>query len=272
MRRTWLTGLALMGVLLIWGTGILESAMAGFTPTPTPTETPTPSPTASPTATATPVPEVPPPPPPPPPPPTETPPPSPTATRWPTPTRGPSPTPWCFTATPEVPGVVVVKEVTPPTVSPGQDVRITIRVRNTGTAPVSHLVVEDTLPAFLQILAVRSTWGIPALSGQTVRVSVGTLEPGGEVTITVQARARPDAPTGSAIENIAVASYDGGRSIGRFPLPTPERPLCPLIPEAGRPSSTPTGAGMACGLILLTLAALALGAAAQERRLSKRGE
>ncbi|MGB9872791.1 MAG: hypothetical protein ACPLYD_14195, partial [Anaerolineae bacterium] len=181
-----------------------------------------------------------------------------------TPTRGPSPTPWCFTATPEVPGVVVVKEVSPPIISPGQDVRITIRVRNTGTQPVSHLVVEDTLPPYLQILAVRSTRGIPAISGQTVRVSVGTLEPGGEVAITIEARARADVPAGTAVENVAVASYDGGRSIGPFPQPTPERPICPLVPEAGHASST-LGGWVAPLLILIALVSLALGMAARRR-------
>lgn len=249
MRKVWLVGLVLMGGLLLWGMGVRDSAIAGFTPTftpteETPTETPTPTATATftPTPTETPVP--PPPPPPPPPPSTETPTASPTATLRPTrtPTRGPSPTPWCVTATPEVPGVVVEKEVNPPTVSPGQDVRITIRVRNTGAQPASRLVVEDTLPAFLQILAVRSTRGIPAISGQTVRVSVGTLEPGGEVTVTIEARARADVPAGTAVENVAVVSYDGGQSTAPFPRPTPDRPICPLVPEAGGTTHSPTWA------------------------------
>ncbi len=268
MRKGWLVGLVLIGGLLLWGAGVRDSAVAGFTPTFTPTETPTTTPTATstPTPTATSVPP-PPPPPPPSPPPTETPTASPTATLRPTrtPTRGPSPTPWCFTATPEVPGIVVEKEVNPSTVSPGQNVRITIRVRNTSTQPVSGLMVEDTLPAFLQILAARSTRGIPAISGQTVRVSVGTLEPGGEVTITIEARARADVPAGTGVENIAVASYDGGRSTGPFPLPTLDRPICPLIPEAGEISHRLSCGGPAGPLLLLGLALLVLGLAIRRR-------
>ncbi|MGQ9468163.1 MAG: hypothetical protein ACUVSG_11090, partial [Anaerolineae bacterium] len=204
-----------------------------------------------------------PPPPPPPPPPTETPTAPPTATLRPTrtPTRGPSPTPWCFTATPETPGIVVEKGVNPPIISPGQDVQIAIRVRNTGTQPASHLIVEDTLPDFLQILAVHSTRGIPAISGQTVRVSVGTLEPGGQVTITIEARARADVPAGTAVANVAVASYDGGRSTGQFPQPTPERPICPLVPETGQTSPI----WVAALLILMALVSLATGIAARRR-------
>lgn len=256
MRTKWLVALVLIGGLLLWGAGVRDSAIAGFTPTFTPTETSTATPTATPTETP-----VPPPPPPPPPPPTETPTAPPTATPRPTrtPTRGPSPTPWCFTATPEIPGIVVEKWVSSPTVSPGQDVRITIQVRNTGTQPASHLVVEDTLPDFLQILAVRPTRGIPAISGQTVRVSVGTLEPGSQVTITIEARARADVPAGTAVENIAAASYDGGRSTGPFPQPTSERPICPLAPEAGRTSSIWTAAL----LILMALVSMAVGIAAR---------
>ena len=273
MRKWWLAGLVLIGGLLLWGAGVLESAMAGFTPTPTPTETSTATPTTTPTATSTATPTttptetpVTPPPPPPPPPAPETPTASPTATLRPTrtPTRGPSPTPWCFTATPEAPGIVVEKWVSPPIISPGQDVRITIRVRNPGTQPVSRLVVEDTLPAYLQILTVRSTRGIPAISGQTVRVSVGTLEPGGQVTITIEARARADVPAGTAVENVAVASYDGGRSTGQFPQPTPERPICPLVPETGQTSST---IRVAVLLILMALVSLAIGIATQRREL-----
>jgi len=167
-------------------------------------------------------------------------------------------------ATPEAPGIVVEKWVSPPIISPGQDVRITIRVRNPGTQPVSRLVVEDTLPAYLQILTVRSTRGIPAISGQTVRVSVGTLEPGGQVTITIEARARADVPAGTAVENVAVASYDGGRSTGQFPQPTPERPICPLVPETGQTSST---IRVAVLLILMALVSLAIGIATQRREL-----
>lgn len=258
MRTKWPVVLVLIGGLLLWGAGIRDSAVAGFTPTFTPTETATATPTETPVM---------PPPPPPPPPPTETPTAPPTATLRPTgtPTRGPSPTPWCFTATPEVPGIVVEKGVSPPVISPGQDVRITIRVRNTGTQSASHLVVEDTLPSFLQILAVRSTRGIPAISGQTVRVSVGTLEPGGQVAITIEARARADVPAGTAVENVAVASYDGGRSTGQFPQPTPERPICPLVPETGQTSSTIWVVAL---LILMALVFLAIGIASQRREKS----
>lgn len=259
MRTKWLVALLLIGGLLLWGAGVRDSGIAGFTPTSTPTETSTATPTPMPTVTPTETPVIP-PPPPPPPPPTETPTAPPTATPRPTrtPTRGPSPTPWCFTATPEAPGIVVEKGVNPPILSPGEDVRITIQVRNTGTQPVSHLVVEDTLPAFLQILAVRSTRGIPAISGQTVRVSVGTLEPGGQVTITIEARARADVPAGTAVVNVAVASYDGGRSTGPFPQPTPERPICPLAPEAGQNASI----WVAALLILMALVSLTVGIAA----------
>ncbi|MBC7225867.1 MAG: DUF11 domain-containing protein [Thermoflexales bacterium] len=148
--------------------------------------------------------------------------------------------------------------------SPGQEVHITIRVRNTGTRPVTGLVVEDTLPAFLQVLAVRSTRGIPAISGQTVRVAVGTLELGGQVIVTIEARARADVPAGTAVENIAVASYDGGRSTGPFPLPTPDRPICPLVPEAGRPSISQ---GWMFGSFFLAGAALlAVGLAVRRRK------
>ncbi|MCX8067888.1 MAG: DUF11 domain-containing protein [Anaerolineae bacterium] len=257
-------GLVLIGVLICWEAGMLGSARAGFTPTPTPTETPTAPPTITPTQPPTETPETP-PPPPPPPPPTETPTVSPTATPRPrrTPTPGPSPTPWCVTATPEVPGIVVEKSVHPPAVSPGEIVRITIRVRNTGLGPVTGLVVEDTLPVFLQVLSVRSTRGIPAISGQTVSVSIGTLEPNREVTITIEAQARANAPAGAPVENIAVASYDGGRSTGRFPPPTLDRPICPLAPEAGKPS--PACASVSGSLILLGLALLTLGFAIRRR-------
>lgn len=56
-------------------------------------------------------------------------------------------------------------------------------------------------------------------------------------------------------------SLDGGRSAGPFPQPTPERPICPLVPETGQTSFI----WVAALLILMDLVSLAIGIAARQR-------
>lgn len=82
--------------------------------------------------------------------------------------------------------VAVTKTVDRAQVPQGQDVRYTITVENKGVSDATDVVLEDPVPAGLQVV------GTPAgcdVTGNAVRCELGTMVPGAKRTIEVVARA-----------------------------------------------------------------------------------
>jgi LPXTG-site transpeptidase (sortase) family protein len=141
------------------------------TPSETPTETLTPSETTTPTETQT---------------PTDT----SVASDTPTPTGTlNSATP---TATGTIEAIIVDPAVTksgdPEEAGVGETVVFTIRVFNNGTQNATNVVVVDTKPAFLDIVAVNVVPAGPTItiSGNTLTVDIGTVTPSDLYVITVE--------------------------------------------------------------------------------------
>lgn len=122
----------------------------------------------------------------------------------PTATPEPTATP---TAAPLPPAAdpTISKSVSPSAAVVGDSVTYTILVTNQGGAPASGVVVEDTLPGFLDVGEVSATRGQVSVSGQSVRVEIGDLAAGESVEIRVQARVRA-AATPPNNTNLAVVS------------------------------------------------------------------
>ncbi len=90
---------------------------------------------------------------------------------------------------------------------PGETITWTITVSNNGTLAASDVVMTDTLVAELTILDVTTSQGSVTVSGQTVTVAIGTLNPADTVTIEIVTMVVASPTTG---EFINTATVTGG--------------------------------------------------------------
>jgi uncharacterized repeat protein (TIGR01451 family) len=108
--------------------------------------------------------------------------------------------------------LAISKTVTPPSpVVAGTDITYSIAVSNAGPSSASNVVVKDTLPAEVNVLAVTPsvgscTWGIPANPLQPLTCTMGSMISGGSATIAVVGRVDPRTPNGRVINNNATIS------------------------------------------------------------------
>jgi uncharacterized repeat protein (TIGR01451 family) len=79
----------------------------------------------------------------------------------------------------------IVKVADSPQALPGQTVRFTITFTNRGSETIENLVITDNVPPEFGVTGATSSQGAVNISGQRVTVNVGTLPPGGEVTIVI---------------------------------------------------------------------------------------
>lgn len=106
-------------------------------------------------------------------------------------------------------GFTLKKSVSPASAVPGDTVVYTLVVADTGTAPVGHASVADTLPASLAIAG--TTAG--TVSGQVVRWNVPTLAPGGKDTLKISAALQSNLPAGSVVTNTAYGTDSTGKTV-----------------------------------------------------------
>ena len=128
---------------------------------------------------------------------------------------------WAVSATPpalggpggaNVPIAKTVDESRSEQSQPGAAIVYQIRFQNYGVAPALNAVVTDVVPAGIHAdpSSVRLN-GAPAaatLSGQTLRVPVGTLSPGVPMTVTIGATVDPGNALGATYVNVASVSAD----------------------------------------------------------------
>lgn len=137
---------------------------------PTPTPTPSVSPSVSPTATLTVSPTI-----------TAT----PELTPTPTGSAGPPPT--------QTPGGTIIAKQDPfilkvsdaKVAVAGQTVKFTITVTNPGSVAANNIVVNENLPAPFKVQGTTTSQGTVTASGQSLTINIGTIPPGGSVTIVV---------------------------------------------------------------------------------------
>jgi uncharacterized repeat protein (TIGR01451 family) len=68
----------------------------------------------------------------------------------------------------------------------GERVTWTIQVWNPGSTPTAPVVFSDTIPPMFDILTVTASRGAVSVSGNTVTVDIGVLQPGERVTILIE--------------------------------------------------------------------------------------
>jgi uncharacterized repeat protein (TIGR01451 family) len=108
--------------------------------------------------------------------------------------------------------LAISKTVMPPSpVVAGTNITYTVAVSNAGPSSASNVVVKDTLPAEVNVLAVTPslgscTWGIPGNPLQPLTCTMGSMARAGSATITVVARVDPKTPNGKVIDNNATVS------------------------------------------------------------------
>jgi uncharacterized repeat protein (TIGR01451 family) len=108
--------------------------------------------------------------------------------------------------------LAISKTVTPPSpVVAGTDITYGIAVSNAGPSSASNVVVKDTLPAEVNVLAVTPsvgscTWGIPGNPLQPLTCTMGSMISGGSATIAVVGRVDPRTPNGRVVNNNATIS------------------------------------------------------------------
>ncbi len=103
----------------------------------------------------------------------------------------------------------ITKSVEPPFAVPGENVTWRIFISNPGPVAITNVVVSDNMPSEIEILGVSSTAGSVSVSGQRVTVTIGTLNPGQTVTVTINARVRPNVQLPFIITNLANLTGDG---------------------------------------------------------------
>jgi uncharacterized repeat protein (TIGR01451 family) len=156
-------------------------------------------------------------------------------------------------------------------VTPGDVLKYTVLISNTGTAPAGSVTFQINAPEHTTLIAgtVTSTAGSVstgnAPGASTVAVALRNLQPGAQATITYQVTIAPDLPTaidsivsqGSAMSTTAAAvlSNDPATPTPVDPTVTPVRHL--LQPPPPPPANVPT-----LGELGLVLLAVLLGVAA----------
>jgi uncharacterized repeat protein (TIGR01451 family) len=95
-------------------------------------------------------------------------------------------------------------------VTPGQVVTYTLTASLRGTLPASGVKVVDTLSDLTNFVS-AGQGGVYDPQAHTVTWSLGTLEPGQSVPLTVTVQADFVLPVGAVLNNTAAISYDGGQ-------------------------------------------------------------
>lgn len=145
---------------------------------------------------------------------------------------------------------------------------------NRGSLPAENVVVNDTLPVYLDILGVSADRGAVAVSGHTVTVKIGTVEPGEIITIRIRTRINELAPAplvgfNTAVLTTSSASDNPGNNVAiaefrvvLVDLPLPPVPVPPQLPRTAEPADR---SGPTLPLALLAVILLAAGLALRRR-------
>jgi len=94
---------------------------------------------------------------------------------------------------------------------PGDTLKYTVVLKNTGSSTVDNVVFTDSIPANTTYVTGSSTLDdnvAGSFSNPTLTVNVGTLNVGSSATITFQVKINVDVPTGTVISNQGVVDSD----------------------------------------------------------------
>ena len=123
----------------------------------------------------------------------------------------------------------------------------TITVGNRGTLPATSVVVNDTLPDYLDLEHVRASRGTIFTEERVIRVDIGSVAPGEVVTIEVQARVNERVPATGGFNSVLITTTSSGddtsnnsdTAIFRLPGGTATPVPAPAqLPVTGAPAGT----------------------------------
>jgi uncharacterized repeat protein (TIGR01451 family) len=124
---------------------------------------------------------------------------------------------------------VSIVKTTPSTSAPtGSTITYTITVSNAGPSPATGVVVNDTLPAGLQLVTATSSQGT-CNATNPVSCNVGTLNVGANATVTIQALVT--ATSGTISNTASVTAAEGDADNGDNASTTPPVPV--TVPAEG---------------------------------------
>jgi uncharacterized repeat protein (TIGR01451 family) len=136
----------------------------------------------------------------------------------------------------------------------GDFVEFTLTVGNTGSAAATDVVVTDPIPGFLTIYNATTTRGLISVSGNTVTIEIGAVEPGELITIVILTRvnqqvAPPDNRNTATLSttsagddpsnNASSAALITSAAPTATPTPSSVPTAPPAEPGAGSPTATP---------------------------------
>lgn len=134
----------------------------------------------------------------------------------------------------------------------GDFVEFTLTVGNTGSAAATDVVVTDPIPGFLTVYNATTTRGLISVSGNTVTIEIGTVEPGEIITIVIRTRvnqqvAPPDnrntatLSTTSSGDDPSNNASSASLITSAAPTATPTPSSVPTAPPAEPGAPTATG-------------------------------
>ena len=128
-------------------------------------------------------------------------------------TGTPTPTVDPATLDPNATEPQVTKDPSAPNVQPGGTVSWTVKVRNGSTGVMAGVVVSDSVPPTMTVTAAASDRGPATVNGPLVSLSIGTLNPGEIVTLTINTALSPAVGSPATVTNTACAARQGGPQV-----------------------------------------------------------
>jgi hypothetical protein len=87
-----------------------------------------------------------------------------------------------------------------------------VKINNPGLAPALNAVLSDSFPTTLDMYTVTTTRGTFTKSAHSATVSIGTIMPGDNITVTLSVSVNSSATQTANLTNIVTLTYDPSRS------------------------------------------------------------
>jgi len=157
----------------------------------------------------------------------------------------------------------ISKSADPSLLIPGDIVTFTLTVTNKGSLAAQNVTVVDPIPAPLIVQSATTSQGTYAINSNTVTFTIGTVNPGAVIILTVKARVPANAAVPSELVNVATLN-DSANSIRT--ASTTVRITSGQLPSTGEHPDgvSPVGVIAATGIMILLIAGVTI---ARRRRL-----
>ncbi|HEC21713.1 MAG TPA: DUF11 domain-containing protein [Chloroflexi bacterium] len=143
------------------------------------------------------------------------------------------------------------KRGVPTAATPGEAVTWIVEVYNPGSVATNPVTVQDTIPgqfSIRDVIVSPNSAGSASVNGQTVSISIGSLQPGDRVTISIETVASESAAAGEICNTATAGDASATACISLFPE---------LLPLTGGPSPAEVSRrqlGQIVGIALLAAA------------------